>query len=749
MNATLRCLLLAAGALLPLSVAAQQPHVAHSHQWVVPSRAVLAPAGVTPVQIVQVEARIHLMDRAASTELQFELYNPGGTQQEAVLLLPVPEGAAISSFAFDGPAAAPTATILPRDEARRLYDEITSRLRDPALLEFVDWRCVRSSVFPVPAGGRQRIRLRYEYLCEVDGNRIDYELPRSEMLTQQAPWSISVQVRCAHPIQLVYSPSHELVQRVSADGSRSLRIADGSRREPGAFRLGVVTGADPARPSATLFAYPDEAVGGGYFLLLASAPREAADARLRREVTLAIDRSGSMAGRKLDQAKAAVRQVLAGLEDGEAMQLIDYGNSVGKCFPQPVAKTAATLQQALAWLETVRPHGGTNLYDALREALQAPATPGALPLVLFLTDGIPTVGPTREGEFRTLVATGNANRRRVFCFGVGHDVNSPLLDHLAETTRAVTTYVQPEEDVEVRVASLFARLGAPVLAEPALQTVDAQGREVPRLAEVLPLRLPDLFAGDQLVVLGQYRGQDPLRFRLAGVTPSGSAQFGFTLPVAGATTRHAFVPRLWASRQIAFLVDELRQRGEPGQSLGATRVDVFAAPRARELRDEILRLSTRFGVLGEYTAFLAREGNDLGDWGALLTSCQMSLQDRAIDTRSGIGAVNQGDNLWAQKAQIRANYRNTFFDDEYRKVETSAVQQLGDQAFYKRGERWIDARCVLERQVAPDEVVAFGSPRYLELRQRLLAEGRAALLSLSGAVLIRIDGRNVLFTTGC
>ncbi|MCA8965363.1 MAG: VWA domain-containing protein [Planctomycetes bacterium] len=742
MNDLARALCLAAAAASPLSLAAQQPY-----QWVVPSRAVIAPAGATAVQIVRAEARVRILDRAASTELEFELHNPSTAQQEAVLLLPIPDGAAISEFAFDGAAAEPTAKILPREEARRLYDEITRKLRDPALLEFADWRCLRSSVFPVPAGGRQKIRLRYDHVCDTDGNRVDYVLPRSEMLTSAVPWSISVGVRSPHQIRLVYSPSHELVERIVSPNERTVRVSDAGRHEPGSFRLGFVTSEDPSKPSASLFAYPDPTIGGGYFLLLAGAPQVAAAHPLRREVTIALDRSGSMAGRKLEQAKAAALQVIEGLADGEGLQLIDYGNSVGSCFAAPVAKSDATMQQARQWLQNVRPHGGTNLHDALLEALRAPALPETLPLVLFLTDGIPTVGPTRETDLRALVDKGNPHGRRVFCFGVGNDVNAPLLDHIAEKTRAVTTYVLPDEDVETRVAGLFARLGQPTLAGPALTTVDDQGKDVARLAEVLPIRLPDLFAGDQLVVLGQYRGDDDLQFRLTGQGPEGARSFRFTLPVRSASTRHAFVPRLWASRQIAFLVDELRQRGgDLGAPLTYGRPDPFSDPKLRELRDEILRLSTRFGVLSEYTSFLATEGSNLGDWGSLVTSCQAFLQNRAVDVRSGAGAVNQGTNLWAQKGQTRANYFNGYLDQNLNLVQTVAVQQVRDCAFYKRGDRWIDSRSVLGKRVEPDEQVQFGSPRYLEVQLALQREGRAAVLSLQGEVLLQLDGRNVLVT---
>jgi Ca-activated chloride channel family protein len=442
--------------------------------------------------------------------------------------------------------------------------------------------------------------------------------------------------------------------------------------------------------------------------------------------------------------------VLEGLGDGEGIQLIDFGNSVGSAFARPVAKDGATMAAARRWLADLRPHGGTNIYDALQEALRAPVLEGSLPLVLFLTDGVPTVGPVREAELKELIAKGNPHGRRVFCFGVGHDVNAPLLDHLAEATRAVTTYVAPEEDVERKVARAFSRLDRPVLAEPVLRTIDADGGTSRRTSEVLPAALPDVFAGDQLVVLGRYHGDEALRFELAGRGPGGPRRHAFTLPVHTASVRHAFVPRLWASRQIAFLVDALRQQGEVPVSTAGFAAghgpDPFASPRARELRDEILRLSTRFGVLGEYTAFLAREGSDLGNWHALAQSCQAELQNRAIVTRSGAAAVNQGCNLWVQKGQERSNYRNVYLDQNLQAVETTEIQQVCDRAFWRRGQRWIDGQSVLNRRLEPDERVEHGSTRFHELRRQLEAEGRGAVLSLPGELLIEHAGRNVLVT---
>ena len=735
MKPSLSLLGIAFAAVIP----AQSPH-----QWVLPQRAAMAEMGVQPLRITAASAHVRIVDRAAVTTLQFELHHPGPRDQEAVLLVPVPQDAAVSAFTFAGAAAEPTAKILPRDEARRLYDEITRKLRDPALLEFVGWNCLRSSVFPVPAGGRQQVRLTYDHLLSVDGDRVDYVLPRSEMLGSEVPWTITVELQARAPIGLCHSPSHELVVTNRGDAAKTLRVSGRSQRDPGSFRLCYTTVADGGVPTAALFAYPDPTVGGGYFLLLASAPKVERGPVLRREVTIVLDRSGSMAGRKLEQAKAAALQVLEGLADGEGIQIIDYGNDVNRAFAQPVAKDKQTLAAARAYVDGIRPLGGTNIHDALLESLRAPVMAGTLPLVLFLTDGLPTVGPSSEKELHALVAAGNAHHRRVFCFGVGNDVNVPLLDRIAEATRAVTTYVQPDEDVEVKVARTFARLDHPVLAEPQLQAVSKPGAAA-RLHDVLPGRLPDLFAGDQLVLLGRYVGDAPLQFLLSGRSPTGDTSFGFTLPLASATTAHAFVPRLWASRQIAFLVDELRQKGgDLGGPLGRPGADPFADPRLRELRDEILRLSARFGVLGEYTAFLATEGSRLDQWSELTAACQVNLSVRALHARSGTDAVNQGSNLWAMKQQVAANPRNEYLDSAMKVVETTAVQQVCDRAFLQRGMRWIDGNSVLRQRLEPDERIEVGSVPYFALVNRLALQNRAGVLSLQGEILLDVDGKNIL-----
>ncbi|MHC4666965.1 MAG: VIT and vWA domain-containing protein [Planctomycetota bacterium] len=736
--------LLAAALLLTLGAGAAPAQQARLDiSYVVPQQRVFSlrrtPAGV---RIDRVRARVKILEQTATTELEVALANPGSRPAESVLLLPVPDGAAVHSFTFHGAAREPSARLLPKAEARRVYDEIVARTRDPALLEFAGYNLVRTSVFPVPARGTQKVRLTYHHLLHASDNRVDYVLPRSEALDVKVPWEILVDLKSKSPISTVYSPSHEFHLHRRDVRHFELRVKE---REPGSFRLSYLR--DGQGVTASLFAYPDPKVGGGYFLLLAGVPaRLPAKGRLAREVTLVLDRSGSMAGPKLDQVRQAALQVVEGLDDGEAFNLIDYGNDVALFAPQPVLKNAETTARARAYLARLRPRGGTNIHDALVEALRQKPRGEMLPLVLFLTDGLPTIGRTSESAIREAVEKGNPHRRRVFTFGVGHDVNAPLLDRIAEMTRATNTYVLPDEDVEVKVGEVFRRLYGPVVADAKIETLDGRGQVVTdRVRELIPAVLPDLFEGDQLVLLGQYRGEGPLRFRVEGSYPGERRTFVSSFDLKAATTRNAFVPRLWASRRIAFLIDQIRQATGADDELVAVNDILVKNPRYRELVDEILRLSTQFGILTEYTSFLATEGTDLSNWGDLNLRCGREIDDNAVRLRWGEGAVSQAKNFKAQKGSIKLNRLNRYLDQKLQRVEFGNVQQIQNRTLFRQGASWIDGRLVAEqRSLKADRVVGWGTPEYRALLDAFIEEGCQGVLSFRGSILVRHKDETIL-----
>jgi len=694
------------------------------------------------VEITSVDAVVSILEQTATTTLDVSLRNPGGARLEAELVVPVPDGAVVKGFAFEGKGAEPSAVLLPKDESRRTYEQIVSKMRDPAMLEFLGYNLVRSSVFPVEPRGAQKVRLIYELLLATDGSRVDYVLPRSESVSYTTPWHVTADIKSKRPISTVYSPTHALSLERVADNRVRARTTDAASTEPGPFRLSWVLEEDGV--TATIFAYPE--ADGGYFLLLAglpAAPRSTGAQGIKRDVTLVYDRSGSMHGEKLDQVREAAVQIISGLDERETFNIIAYNESVTPFHSSPVAATRENRRAAEEFVKSMESSGGTNIYDALGEALRMEPREGSLGIVLFLTDGLPTVGQTSEVAIRDMAAKANRYDRRVFTFGVGCDVNTPLLEEIASQSRAAATFVLPKEDVEAKVGQVFKRLSGPVLASGEIQAATGTAGGA-RVRDILPAKLPDLFDGDQLVLLGRYTGSEPLSFKLKGNYLGTRREFAFSFALDKATVRNSFVPRLWASRRIAALVSAIRQMGADGGTLPAEAA-MATDPRLKELVDEIVRLSTQYGILTEYTAFLAREGTDLSNRNELLATANASFENRAMRTRVGMGSVNQSMNSAVQSVQAQVNYRNSFYDETMQRSQTAAVQQVNDRAFFQRGNRWVDSRVVERENTArPDKVVEFGSEEWRRLAERLASENRQGTLSLRGDVLMMVDSELVL-----
>ncbi|MHC4777866.1 MAG: VWA domain-containing protein, partial [Planctomycetota bacterium] len=382
-----------------------------------------------PVTVTGVEAGVDVRQGVATTTLLVRLANPAARDQEATLLLCLPIGASVRAFDFQGKADEPTAEILPATAARDTYNSIVARLRDPALLEFVGYSLLRTSVFPVPASGTQAVKVLYEHILPSSGGRLEYVLPRTQRLADSnVPFTIDMRIRSTGPISAVYSPTHPIV--ATRKGSNDVRVTLESRgrREPGAFLLTIL----PQRGdvTATLLAHPDPVDGGGTFLLLAGLPADAkkeTTTTVKREVTLVLDRSGSMRGKKIEQAKAALLQVLQGLAEGERFNIITYNGAVEKFSETSVVKNADTEARARTYIGSIEATGGTNLHGAVLEALRSPPPAEGHALVILLSDGLPTVGVTGEMAIRDAVKKANVHERRLFTFGVGHDVNVPLL----------------------------------------------------------------------------------------------------------------------------------------------------------------------------------------------------------------------------------------------------------------------------------------------------------------------------------
>ncbi len=688
------------------------------------------------VRITRVDATIHILEATASTTLEISLQNTTNTRQEAKLIIPIADEAVVSGFAYSGTSDQFTAEVLPKDEAKRIYNQLVSKIRDPALAEFIGYNLIGTSVFPIDPKGLQKVRLTYDHVLRTDGSRVDYCLPRTESLQYEVPWKITVSIESSQPISAVYSPTH-LIYTHRTSPTQVTAITDPDAEfTPGPFMLSYLPEGEGI--NASLLAYPDEdANDTGYFLLLAGTPAKRPEDvnAIKRELTLVLDRSGSMAGEKIKQAQEAAVQVVSGLDDGEAFNLIIYNDSIQLFSKEPVIKSAATETKADSYIRAANAQGMTNLHGALQTAMAQPPTQGMLPLVLFLTDGLPTAGITSETAIRDLVLTSNPFERRVFTFGVGVDLNAPLLDGLAQLSRARSFFVLPGENVEVAVTNVFKNLTGPIFADATLRVLSADGSEaVGRMQDVLPAVLPDLFEGDRLVLLGRYIGAAPLTFEFSGNFLGKPRTFAHTFSFDNPDRDNGFIPRLWGSRKIAELIEAIRQ-------MGADPAVAQNNPKLRELAETIIKLSTEFGIITEYTAFLAREGTDLSNAAQLLGQATNSLYNTGATTRSGTGAVSQSMNMAMQRAQDVLNRDSSYLNSQMERTRIVNAQQANDLTFYFKDGRWIDSRLAeIQAIVTPHKTVVFGSEEFFDIAARLAGQNRQGALAFAQDILLLLDG---------
>jgi Ca-activated chloride channel homolog len=721
------------------------------------------PGHAVPIEVTAINAAISIEEQVSATSIELTLTNKGGTNQEAVLLLPVPDDVAVRSLQYDGTGPEPTAQVLKRDEARRIYESIVNRVRDPALVEFVGFNLIRTSAFPIPAGRSQKLSLTYEQVLSIDGDRVDYALPRSEALAAaDTTWTITADIKSKRAVSTVYSPSHEIdAQRLSPNHVR-VKLSGKNAAAAGSVRLSYLLEKTAEHGlTASTIAYPDAEISngdGGFFMLLAGLPASIpADAqRQKREVVMVLDRSGSMNGDKIKQAVAAAEQIVDGLDDGEALNIIDYSDTISTFADKPVIKSSKTAHEAKAYFGRIKANGGTNINDALLEAIRAEPTPGMLPMVIFLTDGRPTVGERSESKIRDGVKLVNKANRRIFSFGVGLDVNTPLLASLSSASRGASTFVLPDEDVEVKVSQVFRRLNGPVLASPRLVVLGEDGKPDTRaVRELLPAELPDLFEGDQIALMGQYTSTKPLKLRLEGDYLGKPTHFDFTLDTSKASVKNSYVPRIWANRKVAALISSIRESGADGATKPSD-------AEMKELVDEIVRLSTKYGILTEYTAFLATEKDvRFGrpeDGVRLRAEVDRNLRDNAMATppapggaspgRSGGRSVAQDENLKKQTegktlAAAKPEYY-AYKGGTLQSVEIQTVQNVADRTFFQRNNRWIDSALLKFENEKPDRTVEFGTSEYMKLAEDLAKDNRQVVLALGGDVLLQVGKERVL-----
>jgi len=692
------------------------------------------------VKDVTVDAAIR--DQVAEVRVAQTFHNPGAFALEAEYYFPLPAEGAIQNLVLMVDGKELPGRLLPKDEARAIYETIVRQKRDPALMEFMGCGLFRTSVFPIPPGADRQVSVRYTQLCRRDGAVVDFLYPMTAQKITGKPigkFTLSVRLASQTPIKSIYSPTHEPQITRGGDHEATLKLEASNLVPSTDFRLLYTL--EGSAIGATLLSTRPSEKEDGTFLLLASPQIKRGEAKPRpKAVIFALDRSGSMAGAKLDQAKDALRFVLNHLGEGDAFNIIIFDDQVESFKSEPQPFTPTLRAEADRYIDSIQSGGGTNIDAALLAAMGMIKNAQKPSYVLFMTDGLPTAGETGEKKIAEQCQQANKFGARLFAFGVGFDVNARLLDRLSGASGGTTEYVRPAENIEAHVATFYSRLTSPVLTGIKMEATRGD------LRQVYPERLPDLFEGGQLVVAGRYRQGGAATLRLTGLVGGQSVHYEYpvTFAAAGEATPYQFTERLWAMRRVGALIDQIDLNGEN-----------------KELTDELVKLSRQYGILTPYTSFLADEDMPLANQavqvgrsrmllGGLRQSTGQAAQAQrlfkgelmrrnapeaamsiaAADAMPAPASVAPGMSPPTSVSTAKASHREA----------GRAMRQVGAKTFFYKDGCWIDAQLSENDLKNAVKIEQFSEP-YFKLA-RTLSPDSSGYLAFDEPVLLRLEGKN-------
>jgi Ca-activated chloride channel family protein len=657
------------------------------------------------LSIVYHDVEVTIRDGVVTTHVDQLFRNGTGRDVEGRYVFPLPSEAVVSSFTMWVDGEALEARILDADEARAIYEDYVRRAIDPALLEYVGRDTLSARIFPIPAGGERRIEITYSELLSAEAGTYRYRYPLDTERFSARPLervTISVDLQTTAPLSAVYSPTHALgVVRTAESVATGLFEAYNVLPSQD-FLLYYSVSLDAMGMTLLTYRVPGE---DGFFLLIVTPPELAgARAAIPKDLVFVLDSSGSMSGRKIEQAKDAVRFILENLNPDDRFAVISFSDYSSALQTQLVPVSATSISQATAWASGIDAQGGTNIDDALSLAFSLFEANERPRFLIFLTDGEPTVGVVDPATIAEHAVDANATDARVFVFGVGNDVNTVLLDQLAQENRGTTTYVLPGENLEVSLSSFYRKIASPVLADTMLTIDDVDAVDSIDAFDVHPIVLPDIFRGTQLLVLGRFRGEGEARVTVSG-NASGIATAYTTLQAfPGVSLESAFLPRLWAGRKISYLLNQIRLYGE-----------------SDELVDTVVSLSRRYGIITPYTSFLVDA--DV----ASAEEAADAVRQAAAAPATGASAVQSATSL------------KTLSEAETVQTGVEGVRIVEDRTYFFRDGVWVDSEYTDQETM---DIVAY-SDAYFELTGIVpwlgphLAIGERAVIRV-GDVFVRI-----------
>lgn len=689
----------------------------------IPPRRPPVPVNPFPLEVKSEKVEVDIEGQAAKTAIDQVFYNPDNRRLEGYFLFPIPKGATLSDFSMFINGKETPAELLDADKARKIYEDIVRQLRDPALLEYSQQGLFKVRIFPIEPRSETRIKISYSQLLESDAATMEYIYPLDTKKYSAKPLqnlSLLVNIEANSSLKTIYSPTHEV--EIIRKGSKQAKVGfEAAEVKPDVdFKLYFNT--DNQAIGASVLSFKSKKKDGFFLLNFNPGIEEQEQKIAEKDITFVLDVSGSMSGEKLEKAKEALLFCVNNLNKGDRFNVVRFSTEARSLFEDLEAADKGNIAEAREFIEDLKAIGGTNIDEALETALSAESRKDRPYMVVFITDGKPTIGVTEEDELLKKLKANNNDNTRIFTFGIGEDINTHLLDKITEHTKAFRSYILPDEDIEVKISNFYTKVSSPVLTDLKL----GFSRNVSAF-QLYPKDLPDLFRGSSVTVLGRYdnKGSDNVSVMLSGKVNGQNKFFKYDANLSDDThEEHDFIPPLWAARAVGYLLDQIRLHGED-----------------KELVEEVVTLAKEYGIVTPYTSYLILEDEALSrstgragprpnqqpdfwernssmdiaeeEYGAMKRkegagSVRSSQEIQSLNKASTIGQTRQGQSRMYSRSPMSGN-TNESVEQQYRNIQ--------GRAFYQNTlNSWTDAEVLSPKnQTAKRQRIAFASDEYFDL----------------------------------
>lgn len=718
------------------------------------------------------DVKVTISDQVAKTYIKQVFANDTDQNLAGTYLFPLPADTTFSSFSLHIDGKPVEGKILEAEAARQQYEEIVRRMVDPGLLEYADYKTVRARIFPIPPRGTKTVELEYTQLLKAENGMLKYSFPLKAD-GQDSPVEeikLNVDLSSKQGLRAIWSPSHHVSLNRDSDHKAKIAFLEKNALPDKDFLLCYSVSDKDLAANLLNHKNPGE---DGYFLLTIAPPLHAAKA-ISKDVVFVVDTSGSMQGQKIEETKRAIKYVLNALSPDDRVGIIQFNTDVDYFKPHLLAMTEENKRAANNFVDDLEARGGTNINDGLQTGCRLLSEASERPAYLILmTDGEPTVGETDEAKILKNVAP--KREVRIFDFGVGYDINTRFLNKLADAHHGTSQYVEPSENLEIAVANFYQKIKSPLLSDVKIEYDGLVTKDI------YPREVKDIFAGTQVMLLGKYKDAGKCTVKLTGKINGVPKAYSFPLAFQSEESGNTYLPRLWAMRRIGHLTDVAHDNGN-----------------SREVIDEIVALSKKYGIITEFTSFLvtdpsenarlaqgrpvpmpmasapaafrgrrdmvARQSRKAGGFFAALPPTSLSsfaqagagaggadmgmpAEDEGVsfDARVLAGASNlaRHEAVSGKMAVMKAKSSNELKEKSYladaNKGMASALKTAGDKTFYLRDGFWVDST-VDAAKVAKAKVIVLASKEYFDLIHsapsiaKFLAVGQQVVLQFNGQV---------------